>query len=260
MLELLRLIAGTCRLYAAEQTIYSLILLAAGLVLACLLALGLIFWARAFNRTYRFSGSQISLIILTCSLWAAAVPLWFAMNFAGKFGDGEVRILLRSLSEDPVAMSEIRQLTHNALSVGRPASPDDQPDMSTPGRWSFTMAPDEESVLSLANAYTGALLAAVNQRNELLSRFIAWGSAPGFLAADIRLGASQKPSHPYDLDPGSDALAGILTTELPSRTQAAAFMLRLLAITILIGLVSITLAWLGFAAYRDIHVHWPGEI
>ena len=122
------------------------------------------------------------------------------------------------------------------------------------------MAPDDESVLALADAYMNTLSAAMTERSPLLSKFLSWNSASGFLAADIRLNSEKHPAQPYDLNPGRAALADILTSDFLSQTQSAVLILRTLVGALLIGLTLITLAWLGFAAYGDIHVHWPSRI
>lgn len=257
MHEFLRIAAGSFQLYAVEQTAHSLILLAAGLVLASLLGFGLVVWVRLFNRSYSLRAPQICLAVVACLLCAAMAPLWFALNYAGRCGDTEVRALLRSLSEDPTAMAEIRGQTQHTLAVEKNLS---HPDASTNERWQFSMAPDDGSILTLANAYTESLSAVLARRSGLLSKFLSWGSAPGFVAADIRMHMLQNPSEPYDLDPGRKALADILTLEFLSHMQSAVFVLRILGGTILILLILVILGWLALAAYRDIHVHWPSEI
>ena len=257
--ENIRLVLESCRIYAETESRQAVATILTAIVLAVAFVLLCVVWTRLFNKSYRLSGLEWASVIIPSVLGCAVLPLWLALNYMGDSARLEVRQRLKNVSLDASAMTEIRVRVHDSLAhKGNPGS-QDPAGLSPDARWSFSSRPDDASILSIANAYSEALAVELEQGSALLSKFLSWGSAPGFIAADIRLHATRKPAEPYDLDPGNEALTEILTAELSSRIAGYVLAIRAVCIVLLVLSMGAALAWLAFSSYRDIQVHWPSK-
>jgi len=258
--ELTRLVLGTCSLYVKTQPQQALAAVIAGIALAAVFVFVCIGWIHLFNKSYKISGLEWIGIVIPCIAGFVLFPLWFALNFMEDSAKAEIRESLKDISLDTRAMAEIRTSVHDAMAENRGGSGQDPTELPAEARWRFTGRADDASILSIAKAYSDAIAKAFGRKNKLLSKILSWDIAPGFLAADIRLHATQKPAEPYDLDPGNEAFAGTVTVELTSRIAAYVLAIRATFAALLVLSITAALGWLGFSAYKDIQVHWPSSV
>ena len=261
MEELIRLVFESCRLYAGTQSKQATTVIVAGIVFAAVIVLACIGWTRLFNKSYRLSGIEWVSMLIPSIIGCLLLPLWLALNLMGDSAKADVKEVLKNLSLDTAAMVEIRTSVHESLAQKGSAGGQDPTGLPVEARWRFTGRPDDGSILFIAKAYSDAIAETLERRSTLLSKMLSWDSAPGFLAADIRLHATtQKPTEPYDLDPGNEVFSDILTTELTSRIAAYVFVIRATCASLLIFSMAAAMGWLGFSAYKDIEVHWPSSV
>jgi fumarate reductase subunit D len=258
--ELTRLVLGTCSLYAETQPQQALAAVIVGIALAAVFVFVCIGWIHLFNKSYKISGLEWIGIVIPCILGLVLFPLWLALNFMGDSARAEIRRSLKDLSLDIGAMGEIRTRVHDALAHNGSVSDQDPAGLPAEARWRFTGRADDASILFTAKAYSDAIAEAFRTKNVFLSKILSWDSVPVFLAADIRLHATQKPTEPYDLDPGNEAFANTLTVELTSRVAAYVLAIRATCVALLVLSITAALGWLGFSAYKDIQVHWPSSV
>ena len=257
--ENIRLVLESCRLYAETESRQAAAMILAAIVIAVGFILLCFGWTRLFNKSYRLSGLEWASVIITSVFSCMVLPLWLALNYMGDSARLEIRERLKDVSLDASAMTEIRVRVHDTLAQKNNPGDQDPAGLSPEARWSFSGRPDDASILSIAQAYSEALAVELEQGSALLSKFLSWDSAPSFIAADIRLHATQKPAEPYDLDPGHEALTEILTAELSSRIAGYVLVIRAAGIALMVLSMGGALAWLAFVSYRDIQVHWPSK-
>ena len=260
MEELIRLVFESCRLYAVTHAQQAAIAITAGIVFAAAAVLACIGWTRRFNKSYRLSGLEWASVLIPSVIGCLLLPLWLALNFMGDSAKADIKEGLNDLSLNTAAMLEIRTRVHESLAQKSSVGGQDPAGLPIEARWRFTGRPDDTSILFIAKAYSDAIAEALEKKSVLLSKLLSWDSAPGFLAADVRLHATQKPAEPYDLDPGKEAFAEILTIELTSRIAAYVFAIRATCASLLVFSMVVVLGWLGFSAYKDIEVHWPSSV
>ncbi len=260
MQDIFRLTSGSCRLYAETQWQQAMLAVAAGVILAAGFTATCIVWTRLFNRSYGLSALEWTIVTFASVFGFALLQLLLALGFAGNWATAEIKGYLKDMSEDNLAMMELRTRVHDYLNQGDGGGLQDPATPPSEARWRFTAQPDDASILSIAEAYSNALAAVISRENSLISGILSWDITPGFLAADIRLHATRNPEEPYDLDPGNAALAEILTMELAARIRAYVLATRVVCAAILMVLMITVLVRLGLSAYRDIRVHWPGGL
>lgn len=258
--ELTRLVFGSCRLYAVTHAQHAAIAAVAGIVFAAAVVFACIAWTRLFNKSYKLSGLEWASALIPSIIGCLLLPLWLALDFMGVSAKAEIKAGLEDLSLDTAAMVEIRTRVYESLAQKSSVAGQDPTGLPLEARWRFTGRPDDASILFIAKAYSDAIAEALERKSILLSKMLSWDSAPGFLAADIRLHATQKPVEPYDLDPAKEAFAEILTIELTSRMAAYVFAIKVTCASLLVFSVVAVLGWLGFSAYKDIEVHWPSSV
>lgn len=259
--ELAGLAAGSCRIYGEAHPYIFWGSVAGSLVVAGGFWFLCVIWARGFNKAYRLSGALAVAVAAAAVLGATLLPVGIALGSAGESATASIKQSLAALSQDPVAVAEMKRRTHDSMATSAQAQKMQDPEELAPDQhWEFLGKPKDESILLVARSYLESVSDALARRNTLLAPLLAWDMAPGLLAADIRSQAAQNPQHAYNLDPGQDALADIITAELAARVDGLVFMLRLSAAAIATAVAVILLSLIARSAYSDIRVHWPREL
>jgi hypothetical protein len=261
--EIFELAASSFRLCAEQQFIKLILASGAGLLVAgCIFFLS-VKWVILFNRNYTMTRTQTAATAMAALAAGFLLPLWLALGFAHDAIKVGVRQRLNEISTNSLVMHDMR--THMQISLAQ-TSP--QLDMATANpsgpdageKWRFATSPNDASILTTAKAYTDALAEAMTLKGRLLSRFLSWKVAPGFLAADIRMHATTKPQESYDLNPASEALSEVLTEGLAARVKVLELTVKAASLLMILTLTTAAFLWLALSAYRDIRVYWPSSV